>query len=294
VEATPPPARRSALWVAALAVCVLAMGCGGGQVSRDAAANSARAVDGAEPFRIVATDEGFAAAASIPAGMRHVLYENRGSKIHEAMLVKLPAGMDAAGYVAAVKAGSLFPKGALDYSGPGLTSPGETTELWLRVDPGRYILICWNDDHARSTPVHPFTVRDDVVDDPPPREDVVVKLVDYHFEVAGALRSGTQVIKIETTGPSMHEADLYRLDEGRTLDDLNRWRKEPAGAAPARALGGILDSHDLTHVVWLRKTLAPGRYVLHCEMPMNESSSGGNTEQTHADLGMARLIEIAR
>ena len=49
------------------------------------------------------------------------------------MLVKLPKGMSANDYVAAVKAGSLFPEGALDYSGPGLTSPGETAEMWLKV-----------------------------------------------------------------------------------------------------------------------------------------------------------------
>jgi len=39
--------------------------------------------------------------------------------------------------------GSLFPAGALDYSGPGLTSPGKTAEMWLKVDPGQYIIICW-------------------------------------------------------------------------------------------------------------------------------------------------------
>jgi hypothetical protein len=73
------------------------------------------------------------------------------------MLVKLPKGMSANDYMAAVKMGSLFPEGALDYSGPGLTSPGETAEMWLRVDPGHYIIICWNGDHAKTTPVHPLT-----------------------------------------------------------------------------------------------------------------------------------------
>lgn len=78
-----------------------------------------------------------------------------GAEIHEAMLVKLPNGMSANDYVAAAKRGSLFPEGALDYSGPGLTSPGETAEMWLKVDPGQYIIICWNSDHARTRSVHP-------------------------------------------------------------------------------------------------------------------------------------------
>src|SRR6478736_3127218 len=57
-------------------------------------------------FHIVATDRGFEAPASVPAGLRHSVFENRGKEIHEGMLVKLPTGMRAEDYVAAVKAGS--------------------------------------------------------------------------------------------------------------------------------------------------------------------------------------------
>src|SRR6476646_726607 len=107
----------------------------------------------APPLRIVGTDAGFEAPDGVAAGLRHIVFENHGSEIHECMLVRLPKGMSAQDYVAAVKKGSLFPEGALDYSGPGLTSPGETAEMWLRVDPGQYILICWNGDHDKTTPV---------------------------------------------------------------------------------------------------------------------------------------------
>ena len=154
------------------------------------------------PFRIVATDAGFEAPAGLAAGIRHIMFENHGSEIHEAMLVKLPKGMSAEDYVAAVKKGSLFPEGALDYSGAGLTSPGETAEMWLRVDPGQYILICWNDGHARSTPVHPFSVEEvGAKDDRAPKEDLVLKLFDYRFELSGDLHKGMQVIRVETPGP---------------------------------------------------------------------------------------------
>ena len=58
------------------------------------------------PFRIIATDAGFEAPRGVAAGLRHVIFENRGSEIHEAMLVKLAKGMTANDYMAAVKAGS--------------------------------------------------------------------------------------------------------------------------------------------------------------------------------------------
>ena len=245
------------------------------------------------PFRIIATDTGFDAPKSVPAGLRHIVFENRGSEIHEAMLVKLAEGMTPEDYVAEVKRGSLFPKGALDYSGPGLTSSGDSAEMWLRVDPGQYLLICWNDGHAKSTPVHPFTVEYAVSDDVTPKEDLVLKLYDFRFELEGSLTKGSHVIRVETPGPAMHEVDFYRLHEGKTVAELNRWRKQDGrGPAPADALGGALDSHDVKRVIWLRKKFSPGRYVLHCEMPLTTGASPASSGITHADLGMVREIEI--
>jgi len=260
-----------------LTACIVSFGCQKQTVVKEA-----------QPFRIVATDAGFEAPDRLAAGLRHVVFENHGSEIHEGMLVKLATGMRADDYVAAVKKGSLFPEGALDYSGPGLTSPGQTAEMWLTVDPGQYIIICWNDGHAKTTPVYSFTVEEiGAADDRPPKEDVVMKLFDYRFELDRALRKGLQTIRVETPGPNMHEVDIYRLHDGRTVEDLKRWRKEHEnGPSPAEALGGALDSHDIKRVVWLRKEFVPGRYVLHCEMPVT------NTELNHADVGMVREIEI--
>jgi len=245
------------------------------------------------PFRIVATDAGFEAPEHVPSGMRHIVFENHGSEIHEGMLVKLPQGMSPNDYVAAVKRGALFPKGAVDCSGPGLTSPGEKTEMWVRLEPGQYILICWNDGHAKTRSAHPFIVDYTVANDAVPKQEVVLKLVDFRFEIEGNLRSGVHIIRVETPGPTMHEVDLFRLHDGKTVADLNRWRKEdPGGPAPADALGGALDSHDIKRVVWLRKNFAPGRYVLHCEMPLTPDASASHTDITHADLGMVREFEI--
>jgi hypothetical protein len=242
-------------------------------------------------FRIIATETGFEAPDSVPAGMRHIVMENHGREIHESMLVKLPPEMNANDYFAAVKGGSLFPKGALDYSGPGLISPGERTELWLKLDPGNYVLICWN--HARRFAPRPFMVTNVLANDDPPQEDVVVKLADYRFDLQGELRPGAQVLRVETPGPSMHEMDIYRLHEGKTAADLIRWRKNDGrGEPPADALGGMLDSHDIHRVIWVRRNFTPGRYLFHCEMPVETTAETGNQEINHADLGMVREFEI--
>jgi len=275
--------------------CLLACGCG---KSGDHAAVAGADTRKAESFLIVATDRGFEAPIRMSAGLRHIVFENRGSKIHEAMLVKLAAGQSADDYVAAVKGGALFPKGALDYSGAGLTGPGESVEVWLRVDAGNFILICWNADHPTTIPVHSFAVVEDgVPDDVVPREDAVLSLLDFRFELDRPLEKGMRVIRIETPGPSMHEVDIFRLHDGSTIADLNRWRKLEDSAkptdmpAPADEMGGVLDSHDIHRVEWLRRMFVPGRYAFSCEMP----APGGQYQDdhvSHADLGMVQEFEI--
>ncbi|HYV18777.1 MAG TPA: hypothetical protein VFC25_07090 [Verrucomicrobiae bacterium] len=247
----------------------------------------------AAPVRIIATDKGFDAPETIPAGMRHVVFENHGTKVHEVMFVKLAEGMSADDYAAQVKNDVLFPKGALDYSGVGLTSPGEGTDLWVHLDAGEYVLICWDDSRSSIRPLRVNATS--AKDDPPPKEDVTLRLTDFQFELDRPIRKGVQVIRIEAAGPSLHEADIFRLHPGKSAADVRHWYKvdEMKSPAPAVALGGILDSHDTHRVVWIRKTFSPGRYVLHCAIPLEgQDARSGEHHTIHADAGMVKTFEI--
>ena len=280
--------------VASLSLLALVAACGDASL-RDTSADARANAAADQALRIVATDTGFEAPDRVPSGLRHVVYENRGTQIHEAMFIKLPDGMSANQYVEAVRAGSLFPAGALDYSGPGLTSPGDGAELWLTLDPGNYILFCWNDHETDAVPVHSLTVDAARSDDPPPpAADVVVKLVDFRVEFDGELRAGPQVLRVETIGPSMHELDVFRLDEGKTAADLASWYKtRPRGPAPGRAGTGVLDSHDIARVVTLKDDFVPGHYVFWCSMPMSSAPDAPRVDVSHADAGMVREVVIA-
>jgi hypothetical protein len=46
-------------------------------------------------------------------------------------------------------------------------------------------------------------------------------------------------------------------------------------------------------VSWLRRDFRPGRYLLHCEMPMDQAVTG-KLEVTHADAGMMREFVVAK
>jgi hypothetical protein len=136
-------------------------------------------------------------------------------------------------------------------------------------------------------------VSDTIVNDEVPPEDLVVKLIDYRFDLSKDLRKGMQVLRIETPGPSMHEMDVFRLHPGKTVADLRQWRKDNGpGPAPFDSLGGALDNHDIRRIVWLRRNFSPGRYLLHCEMPLTANRQTTNQESTHEDLGMMREIEV--
>lgn len=283
-----PSRSVAAAWLLVLTGTLLGAGC-------ERRAGQTPAAPSPDVFRIVATDHGFEAPDRLSAGLRHIEFVNNSHELHESMLVKLPAGMSAGDFVASIKAGSLFPEGSLDYSGPGLTSPGETTEQWLRVDPGNYLLICWNNDHATTRGTHAFIVVDDGArDDTPPPADAVLKLTDFRFELSTPLRKGIQVLKVENAGPSMHEADIYRLHDGKTVADLLQWsRQDGRGLPPAQALGGTLDSSDIRREVWIRRSFSPGHYAIQCEMPMSEDVQAGSRYATHTDAGMVLPFDIA-
>lgn len=243
---------------------------------------------------ITATDDGFESPPCISAGLRHFTFRNTGESLHEVMFIKLPKEMTAEQYVAAVRSGIAFPEGALDYSGLALTSPGQEADFWLRLDPGNYILFCWFKGHSADLPAHELLVVDDnVTDNTPPQADVVVKLVDFRFDVIGEFKAGSQIVRFDTPGPSMHEADIFRFNDGLDRSDLEQWYESGReGPAPISGHSGVLDSHIVGGTVWVKTELPGGRYILWCNLPMSTAPDAPGSEITHAMVGMTHHFEI--
>lgn len=85
----------------------------------------------------------------------------------------------------------------------------------------------------------------------------------------------------------MHEVDIFRLDDGKTVADLREWQKGgKASVPPAEAIGGVLDNHDIGRVIWLKAQFRPGRYVLWCGLDLSPDVPGPRGNLTHADAGM--------
>lgn len=71
------------LGMACLLMATAARAADGGAAARRAGERLA----GQSTVRIIVTDSGFVASDRIPAGLRHIIFENRGKEIHEGMLV---------------------------------------------------------------------------------------------------------------------------------------------------------------------------------------------------------------
>ena len=245
---------------------------------------------------IVANDSGFVLPDTMHAGLNHFIYENRGSIPHECEFIRLPDGMSGADYIAQVKAGVGFPAGAVDCGGLGLMSPGEHVEQWAPLEEGTYIATCWLDLHFTRCKPQNFVVHGAPAKPiEPPKEDVTVRLIDFRFELTGTLKRGEQTLRYDTVGPSMHEADLIRLDEGRTIDEARKFFESEIPPAPGVLGGGLMDSSDLKRVSWVRRTFKPGHYLFWCDMPMIQTAAPKDTtvkEVTHADAGMFKEFTI--
>ena len=135
-------------------------------------------------------------------------------------------------------------------------------------------------------------IDDGSEDSTPPKADVTVRQVDFRFEIVGTFRRGPQVIRFDTVGPSMHEADIFRLNDGMDVADVSQWKKSKDRPPPVTAFSGALDNHDIRRIVWLKTDLARGRYVLWCGMPMSTDPAASATDVTHSDVGMVHRFNV--
>jgi hypothetical protein len=102
---------------------------------------------------------------------------------------------------------------------------------------------------------------------PAPTPSVVeIGANDFAFQAPDTIQGGWVTIRIRNNGQELHHGAVYRLDQGKTVEDMLKvsgpnvpeWLVAaggPSGAAPG---GGTLET---------TLKLAPGNYVLVCEIP---------------------------
>ncbi len=115
--------------------------------------------------------------------------------------------------------------------------------------------------------------------------DVTIGAVDYSFDAPASIPGGLTHFILQNTGTEDHQALLFRLDEGVTLEDFAAAPIETEADAeafgsfaggPIAPAGGTFDSV---------LDLQPGSYVMICEIPSPDGVP-------HSEKGMVASLEV--
>ncbi len=240
----------------------------------------------------VATDFAFQGPDTIAPGFTTIRMENRGPQEHHLMLVLLDEGktIDSlrAFFQATPNAEAPFVtwRGAASSVLAGGSSSG-TVDL----PAGQYALLCLIPDRAdRKQHLVKGMARSLVVAGAPngavaPTADAELRLKDLAFTHA-PFTAGTHVIRVINDGPQLHEAQLVRLAEGRSMQDFAAtlapgYQGERVGT-PLGGAGALSSGSDGYWTV----TLEPGNYVLVCFVP-------GPDGTPHVVQGMMEEFSVA-
>lgn len=250
------------------------------------------ALPGPNVVTVTARDFSFDGPADVPAGLTTFRLVNAGPSLHHLQLIKLEEGKTADDYVAALKAPGPPPRWASLAGGPNPPEPGSSTSATVELAPGSYAMICFVPGadglpHVLKGMVHPFKVTGAAPTGvPEPKADLVVKLVDFDFQLSAPLTAGRHTIRVENAGSQPHEMAFVLLKPGKTPADFGAWGMQPTGPAPGSVEGGVSGIMPGAHA-WAEVDLPPGDYALMCFFP---DATDGKPHFVH---GMAKLVHVS-
>ena len=223
---------------------------------------------------ITAVDFALAAPDTLPAGLTTFRMINTGREPHQAVVAGAP-GKSFPELQAALLQEGAFPEWLTFPGGAGVVNSGDSSIVTVDLVPGNYLMLCYipsldGKPHIvkgmyRRLVVVPAAPGTRVAAEP--LADVTVTLSDYDFALSAPLTAGTHTIRVENTGPQLHELALERLAPGKTLADWKAWMAGGMRGTPPSQPAGGLTGPDKGKVGWLTVTLTPGNYLLNCYVP---------------------------
>ena len=285
---------RGMVWlVLTVAVGLALAGCGSDSDSSDAPTTTAPAATRPE-VTITAHDYSFDLPAQIPAGYVDVTIDNQGKEDHQAQLVKLGSlsfdEFKSSDDITKVPADTVF------VGGPNEAVPGKSTTATLKLDPGKYAVVCFipspkdgKPHEAKGMVKQVEVVESDESVETAPVADSTIELSEFTFIVPDDF-DGKGVVDITNVGNQIHELVMVKLSDGKTATDAAKYFGAPKGTPPFTTIpgvGGIVGLSSKQHA-WLTMDLDPGKYALICFFP--DPNKGG---QPHVLEGMLKEVTIS-
>jgi len=252
-----------------------------------------------------ATDYAFQVEGDLRPGVTRIVMPNEGQFEHYALIFKVEGDHTADEVIDALvtvndpesPVGAEWPEWAVWKGGPGILSAGETSELIVDFEPGRYVILCpiGEDDpggdglpHFAKGMVTEITVTGDAYAGGLPEANLEVNAQDdgtgqsYAFAgVPETLDAGERLIQFTNAGSELHEFILFQIPSDATLDEV---LEDEEGAFELVGLGGPgpFGPGDRQQ---MRVDFEPGRYALVCFLSNPEGIP-------HVALGMAAQIDV--
>jgi uncharacterized cupredoxin-like copper-binding protein len=281
-----PPAVLAAL---ALVSCGSDKAPAGGADAPEAAAAAATAPSA---VTVVTTDYSFEAPAELPAGPTTFRLVNKGPSLHHVQLVRFAEGKTMNDFMAALKAGGPPPKWITEKGGPNPSELGDTSVTTMNLEPGNYAMLCFipgpdGIPHVAKGMVQPLTVTPGAAAAAAePEAEVVMKLVDYGFELSKPIPAGRHTIRIDNAGPQPHEVAIVKLDSGKKPMDFAEWGEKQVGKPPGTLHGGV-SAIMPGDKAFVEVDLEPGEYGLICFVPDMKDGKG------HFHHGMVKQVTVS-
>lgn len=233
---------------------------------------------------VVAREYQFEMPDTIPSGPTLFHLTDEGKQLHHVTLIKLEQGKTLNDFTA-LPPGPL-PGWAVFMGGPNVPAPtGGQARNIVDLSPGNYAVICLvpgpdGKPHMMNGMVRALTVTEASEPGKMPAHDLTLTLTNYKFTLSEPLTAGEHVIRIVNNGDQVHEAVMFRLEHGKTGQDIFNWVGGGLqGPPPAVPVGGVsAESPGMSNLVPVHFTA--GNYALICFVP--DATDG----QPHAAHGM--------
>jgi hypothetical protein len=233
----------------------------------------------------------FAGPDTVAAGLVTVRLVNAGKELHQLGLARLDSGKGMIDVAIAMQ-GRVVPRWMTFVGGPNTVRPGATATAIQALTAGDYLLVCFllapdGRMHLEKGMERMIVVKGTAPAAADPAADDTITLSDYDFTPAHPLTAGAHTLRIENTGPQLHQLLILRLLPGKSLKDFQRWAgNDMIGPPPGSPAGGIVALTKGRHAEFT-VTLAAGNYVLVCFAPDD------NDGKPHVAHGMMKAFTVS-
>jgi plastocyanin len=244
---------------------------------------------------ISGSDYAFESPDTLETGYQTLTFTNTGKEVHHLQLARLNDGVTLEQFQAALQEGETAALPLLEFvGGVGVIAPGQTATTTIKLEkPGTYLELCFI-SNAEGVPHLALGMMKSIevvaateVAAGVPKADLRVDMADFAFTIPAELPSGEQVWEIVNHGPQPHELQLFKVKEGKTVQDVMAYFQSPVQGpdTPFETMGGA-QGLSTGHSNFVSFELTPGEYVALCFIPDPESG------KPHIALGMASHFRV--